>query len=37
MLIVNPILDDSSIRYRNENGKYIMLNESLSIGLSYSF
>lgn len=37
MLIVNPILDDSSIRYRNENGKYIMLNENLSIGLSYSF
>jgi hypothetical protein len=37
MLIVNPILDDSSIRYRNENGKYIMLNENLSISLSYSF
>ena len=37
MLIVNPILDDSSPKYRNENGKYIMLNENLSIGLNYSF
>ena len=37
MLIVNPILDDSSLKYRNENGKYIMLNENLSIGLNYSF
>lgn len=37
MLIVNPILDDSSPKYMNDNGKYIMLNENLSIGMTYSF
>lgn len=36
-LRLNPILDDSSDKYRNEDGKYIMFNENLSIGLSYNF
>ena len=36
-LILNPIVDDSAPRFRNANGKYIMFNENLSIGLNYSF
>ena len=36
-LILNPIIDDSAIRFRNEDGKYIMFNENLSIGLNYNF
>lgn len=36
-LILNPILDDSAPRFRNANGKYIMFNENLSIGLNYNF
>jgi len=36
-LILNPIIDDSAPRFRNENGQYIMFNENLSIGLNYNF
>ncbi|MBR3433239.1 MAG: DUF3078 domain-containing protein [Bacteroidaceae bacterium] len=36
-LILNPIIDDSAPRFRNDKGQYIMFNENLSIGLQYSF
>ena len=36
-LYVYPKFDDSAIRYKNKNGKYIMLKEWLSLGLDYSF
>ena len=36
-LILNPIIDDSAPRFRNEKGQYIMFNENLSIGLNYNF
>jgi len=36
-LRLNPILDDSAPRFKNANGKYIMFNEYLGIGLNYSF
>ncbi len=36
-LYIYPKLDDSNKNYKNENGKYLMMKESMSIGLNYSF
>ncbi len=36
-LNIYPRFDDSAPRYKNENGKYLMLQEWFNIGLNYSF
>jgi hypothetical protein len=36
-LILNPKIDDSSSKYRNSNGKYLMFKEDLGISIDYNF
>lgn len=36
-LYLNPRIDDSAKKYRNEDGRYIMFYEQLSLGLNYNF
>jgi len=36
-LYIYPKIDDSNKNYKNEHGKYIMMRESMSIGMNYSF
>ena len=36
-LYLYPRYDDSAVRFKNENGKYFMFREYLSMGLNYNF
>ena len=36
-LILNPKIDDSSVKYRNASGKYLMFKEDLGISIDYNF
>ena len=36
-LILNPKIDDSSTKYRNAGGKYLMFKEDLGISIDYKF